>query len=115
MTFPMELGSNEWMMIWGSGLVVLALFIMWRIANYDLAGAAFDSAWQVARGQRSAANPTAIEQKLQDINAEASLTGKAKRAAGTIVGHFVAKILGTLAMLMLAVGLGLLAAGFFWR
>jgi hypothetical protein len=113
-TFPFELGSNEWMMIWGGGLALLAAFIMWRISSYDLSGAAFDSAWQLARG-RTAENPTAIEQKLRDINAEASVTGKAKRAAGTVLGHFIAKVLGTVAMLMLAVGLGLLAAGILWR
>ena len=115
MTLPTELGSSEWMMIWGGALVVLAAFVMWRISSYDLAGAAFDSAWQVARGRRTAENPTAIEEKLSEINAAASVTGKARRAAGTLIGHFVAKVLGTVAMLMLAIGLGLLAAGFFWR
>ena len=29
-----ELGTNEWMMIWGAGLAVLALFIMWRVSRY---------------------------------------------------------------------------------
>ena len=115
MTFPFELGSNEWMMIWGGGLTLFAAFIMWRISSYDLSGAAFDSAWQLARGKRTAENPTAIEQKLRDINAEASVTGKAKRAIGTVLGHFIAKVLGTAAMLMLAIGLGLIAAGVFWR
>lgn len=115
MTLPFELGSNEWMMIWGAGIALLAFVIMWRVSRYDLAGAAFDSAWQVARGKRSAENPTALEEKLRDINAEASATGKAKRAAGTVIGHFAAKVANFIAIIMLLIGAGLVAAGYFWR
>jgi hypothetical protein len=115
MTLPFELGSNEWMMIWGAGIALLAFLIMWRVSRYDLAGAAFDSAWQVARGKRSAENPTALEEKLRDINAEASATGKAKRAAGTVIGHFAAKVANFIAIIMLLIGAGLAAAGYFWR
>jgi hypothetical protein len=115
MTLPFELGSNEWMMIWGAGLTIVAFFIMWRVSRYDLAGAAFDSAWQVARGKRSAENPTALEEKLRDINAEASATGKAKRAAGTVIGHFAAKVANFVAIVILLIGAGLIAAGYFWR
>jgi hypothetical protein len=115
MTLPFELGSNEWMMIWGAGLAFVAFFIMWRVSRYDLAGAAFDSAWQVARGKRSAQNPTALEEKLRDINAEASATGKAKRAAGTVIGHFAAKVANFVAIVILLIGAGLIAAGYFWR
>jgi hypothetical protein len=103
------------MMIWGAGLALVALFILWRVSRYDLAGAAFDSAWQVARGKRSAENPTALEEKLRDINSEASATGKAKRAAGTVIGHFAAKVANVIAMIMLLAGAGLIAAGYFWR
>jgi hypothetical protein len=115
MALPFELGTNEWMMIWGGGLALLAFFIMWRVSRYDLAGAAFDSAWQVATGQRSAENPTALEQKLRDINAGASTTGKAKRAAGTVIGHFAAKVANFIAIILLLIGAGLIAAGYFWR
>lgn len=115
MALPTELGSNEWMMIWGAGLGLAALLIMWRVSKYDLAGAAFDSAWQVARGKRSAENPTAIEAKLRDIGNEASVAGKAKRAAGTVFGHFAAKVANLIAILMLLVGAALIAAGIYWR
>ncbi|MDQ8700764.1 hypothetical protein [Hyphomicrobium sp. LHD-15] len=110
-----DLGTNEWMMIWGAGVALLGVIIMWRVSRYDLAGAAFDSAWQVATGQRSAENPTALEQKLRDINAEASATGKAKRAAGTVIGHFAAKVANFIAIILLLVGAGLAAAGYWWR
>ncbi|MBN8913001.1 MAG: hypothetical protein J0H65_13300 [Rhizobiales bacterium] len=109
------LGTNEWMMIWGAGIALLAILIMWRISRYDLAGAAFDSAWQVARGKRSAENPTALEEKYNEIAREASVTGKARRAAGTVIGHFAAKVLNLIAMLMLLGGGVLVALGYFWR
>lgn len=115
MTFPAELGSNEWMMIWGAGLGLVALLIMWRVSRYDLAGAAFDSAWQVARGKRSADNPTALDEKYNEIAREASVTGKARRAAGTVIGHFAAKVANTIALLMLLVGAVLIGLGFYWR
>jgi hypothetical protein len=115
MDWTMDFYSTYWMVIWGGGLVLFAALIMWRTSSYDLSGAAFDSAWQLARGKRTAENPTAIEQKLRDINAEASVTGKAKRAAGTVLGHLVAKVLNTAAMLMIAVGAALIVAGIFWR
>lgn len=115
MTFPTELSANEWMMIWGAGLALLAALIMWRVSRYDLAGAAFDSAWQVARGKRSAEHPTALEEKYREIAGEASVTGKARRAAGTVIGHFAAKVFNLIAIVMLIVGGGLIAAGWFWR
>ena len=109
------LGSNEWMMIWGAGIALLGVLIMWRVSRYDLAGAAFDSAWQVARGKRSAETPTALEEKYNEIAREASVTGKARRAAGTVIGHFAAKVANLIAMLMLLGGAALIAVGYFWH
>ena len=114
MTFP-ELGTSDWMMIWGAGVALVAILIMWRVSRYDLAGAAMDSAWQVARGKRTADNPTALEEKLSEIAGEASVTGKARRAAGTVIGHFAAKVASLIAMLMLLAGAALIAIGYFWR
>jgi hypothetical protein len=115
MSFPVELGTNEWMMIWGAGLALLAVLIMWRVSRYDLAGAAFDSAWQVARGKRTAETPTALEEKYHEIAREASVTGKARRAAGTVIGHFAAKVANLIATIMLLAGAALIAVGYFWR
>lgn len=115
MTFPIELSSNAWMMIWGAGLAFLAVLIMWRVSRYDLAGAAFDSAWQMARGKRTAENPTALEQRYDEIAREASVTGKARRAAGTVISHFAAKVANLIAILMLLAGAALIALGYFWR
>lgn len=110
----MSLTSNDWMMIWGGGLILLAVLIMWRMSRYDLKDAAFDAAWQVARGRRTAENPTEIEKRLGEITGEATVTGKAKRAAGTVIGHVAAQVLGVLAWLMILIGTALAAAGYFW-
>ncbi|MCC7253193.1 hypothetical protein [Hyphomicrobium sp.] len=115
MTLPIELTSNAWMMIWGAGLALLAVLIMWRVSRYDLAGAAFDSAWHVARGKRTTETPTALEEKYHEIAREASVTGKARRAAGTVIGHFAAKVANVIAMIMLLAGAALIALGYFWH
>lgn len=108
-----ELGTGEWMMIWGAGIMVLAGFILWRISRYDLVGAAWDSAWHVARGRRSSESPTALEEKYRDIAGQASMTGKARRAAGTVIGHFIAKVLSVVATIALVVGLALVGLGWY--
>lgn len=109
-----ELGTGEWMMIWGGGIMLFAAFVLWRVSRYDLVGAAWDSAWHVARGQRSAESPTALEEKYRDIAGQASVTGKARRAAGTVIGHFIAKVLSVVATIALVIGLALIGLGWYW-
>ena len=108
------LGTNGWLFVWGGGLVALALLIWWRTARYDIKGAAVDSVWQVATGQRTATNPTPIEVMANQIGAEATVTGKARRTVFTVIGHFVAQVLGVMALIMLLVGVVLLGLGWYW-
>jgi hypothetical protein len=105
---------SDWMMLSGGGLILLAILILWRMGRHDLKGAAIDTAWQVATGRRTADNPTPIEEKLSEINSETSAAGRTRRAAGTVLNHFVAQFLSLAATVMLIVGLGLLAFGYFW-
>ncbi len=111
----MDMGWNEWTMAAGGVLVLLAIVIFWTTSKYDLKGAALESAWQAARGRRTADNPTALDQKWNDIRNEASMTGKARRTAGTVIGHFVAQLLGVVATFMLIGGAILAGIGFWWR
>lgn len=111
----MDLAWNDWTMLAGAVLSLLAVVIFWRTSKYDLKGAAFDSAWQAARGRRTADNPTALNEKWNAIRNEATVTGKARRTAGTVIGHFVAQMLGVLATFMLIGGVILLAVGYWWR
>lgn len=99
----------------GLALVAIGVAIWWRTSRYDLKGVAIDSAWHLARGKRTAESPTEIETRLRDIAAAPTVAGKAGRAAGTVIGHFVAQVLSVVA-LVLVLGGGVLAAiGIWWR
>ena len=87
----------------------------WRVSRYDLKDAAIDSAWTLARGKRTAENPTALEAKYREIEAQPTWGGRAKKAAGTVAGHFVAQVLGVVSLVMIAGGLAAILAGCFWR
>jgi hypothetical protein len=110
----MTLGTNGWLAVWGGGLVLTAILIWWRTSRYDIKGAAVDSVWQIARGRRTAENPTAIEMMANEIGAEATVAGKAKRTAFTVAGHFVAQALSVMALFMLLIGAVLLGLAWFW-
>jgi hypothetical protein len=110
----MDLSSNGWMIVSGATLVLLAILMMWRSSRHDLKGAVIDSAWAVARGKRTSANPTEIEQRLSDIANEPTHTRKARRAVRTVIAHFVAQAMGVLSLILFAVGSCLIAAGVFW-
>jgi len=110
----MALETDGWLMVWGGGLVLLAIIIWWRTSRYDIKGAAVDSVWQLARGRRTVDNPTAIEAMAHNIGAAPTVTGKAKRTVFTVIGHFIAQLLSIAALIMLVVGVVLLVVGWFW-
>lgn len=110
----MTLDTNAWLFVWGGGLVLLALLIWWRTGRYDIKGAAVDSVWQIARGKRSADNPTPIEVMAGEIGAEATHIGKAKRTAFTVIAHFIAQVLSFMAYFILLGGVVLLGLGWYW-
>jgi hypothetical protein len=111
----MSLSGNAWLMIVGAGLILIGILIRWRTARYDLKDAALESAWTLARGKRTAENPTAIEAKMREIGAQQTWTGKATKTAGTVAGHFIAQALGVVALVMVLGGAALAALGFFWK
>jgi len=109
------MSSNAWLILAGVILVLLGVLIRWRTARYDLEGAAIDSAWTLARGRRTAVNPTALEAKLRDIQAQATWKGKAGKAAGTVAGHFFAQASAVVAIVMIVGGVLLALVGMLWR
>jgi hypothetical protein len=111
----MTLGLNAWLMLTGAALVLLGVLIRWRTARHDLKDAAFDSAWTLARGKRTAENPTALEEKFNEIRNQPTWTGRATRAGRTVAGHFIAQVLGVAALIMMLAGLVLIGAGYFWK
>lgn len=111
----MTFDTGTWLLIWGGGFVAAGFLIWWWVSRYDLKEAAIESAWQLARGRRTAENPTAIEDRLHQIGAEATVAGKARRAAGTVAGHFFAQVMGLVALVMMLAGAALALLGWFWR
>ena len=109
------LATSSWLMLSGAALVLIGFAIRWKVSAYDLKDAAIDSAWTLARGKRTAENPTALEAKYRDIQNQPTWTGKATRTAGTVAGHFIAQVLGVVALIMMLAGLVLGVAGYFWR
>ena len=109
------LTTSTWLMLSGAVLVLIGFVIRWKVSAYDLKDAALDSAWTLARGKRTAENPTALEAKYRDIQNQPTWTGKATKTAGTVAGHFIAQVLGVAALIMMLVGLALGVAGYFWR
>src|SRR5439155_914390 len=84
--------------------ILIGVLIRWKTARFDLKDAALDSAWTLARRKRTAENPTALEVKFNDIRSQPTWTGKATRAAGTAAGHFMAQILGVVALVLAMAG-----------
>jgi hypothetical protein len=107
------MGSNLNLLVWGGLLVGLGIFILWRTSRHDLKGWVWDSVWHVARRKRTAANPTVLERKFEELRAEKSMMGRARRTAGYVVRHFVAQALAILALVLVLSGIALLLYGFF--
>ena len=109
------MSTQIWLMLAGVVLVLLGALIRWRVSRYDLKDAAIDSAWTLARGRRTVENPTALEAKYREIEAQPTWGRRAKKAAGTVGGHFAAQVLGGLSLVLIAAGLLSMVAGFLWR
>jgi|GEM_PF-2304553 len=111
----LSLSLGAWLMVGGGALVVAGTLLRWWASRYDLEDAAIDTAWTLARGKRSADNPTALEAKLNEIAAAPTWRGRAARTAGTVAGHFLAKALGVVSLVAILAGIGLAMAGYLWR
>jgi hypothetical protein len=102
-------------MLAGAIAVLAGMLIRRWAGRYDLKDAAMHSAWTLLRGRRTADDTTAIEARVREIRSQPTWTGKATKAAGTAVGHFLAQIAQSVALILLAVGVALVGAGFLWR
>jgi hypothetical protein len=109
------LGPGVWLTLAGAGVILVGIIIRRWSARHDLKDAAIESAWSLARGRRTADNPTAIEAKLSEIQAQPTWTGRATATARTTIAHLVAQVAGVIALVLILAGLALAVAGFFWR
>lgn len=109
------MSTQTWLMLAGAALILLGGLLRWRVSRYDLKDAAIDSAWTLARGRRTAENPTALEAKYREIESQPTWGGRARSAAGTVAGHFIAQVLGVVSLVMMLAGLAAILAGWLWR
>jgi hypothetical protein len=106
--------TRTMIMLIGGALVIVGVLIRWRTARYDLKDAAIDSAWTLARGKRTAENPTALEAKYRDIRDQPTWGGRATRAAGTVAGHFIAQVMAVVSLVMVLAGVAMIGGAYFW-
>ena len=109
------MGAKFWLIASGLALILVGVLIRWLTARYDLKDAAIESAWMLARGRRTADNPTALETVFNDVRSQPTWTGKAGKAARTAFGHYAAQILAIVALVLVVAGGGLTLLGLFWR
>lgn len=110
----MALAEGRGLEFTGTGLIVLGILIRWWASRYDIKDAVLDSAWQAARGKRSAANPTEVEKRLKEITSQATAAGKVTTAASTVIGHFFAQAIGLVALIIMLAGAGMIGLGL-WK
>jgi hypothetical protein len=105
-------------------LIGLAVFIVgWLLrrwaARHDMmgmvTGAATGAAWQAVKGRKVPDIPDALKSKMNEFQAEGSNAGRAKKVAGYAARHFIAQVVGVMGWIALLGGLGLMAAGVFWK
>ena len=111
----MEFIDQHWLGVSGGVLILVGLLLRWRTGRYDLKDELIDSAWQVARGKRSAENPTAVEERLKDLAAQPGTTGKLRSAGGAILGHFLSQVFAVVALIMMLAGVVMIGLEFYWR
>jgi hypothetical protein len=99
------LSTSDRLMLSG-GLVLLGIAIRWKTSAYDLKDAAIDSGR--GRWRAASARPRIRRRwkaKYRDIQDQATWTGKATKTADTVAGHFIARVLGWVALILMLAGL----------
>lgn len=103
----------------GVGLLVLLIGIwMWRWSSrqvIDVKGMALGAAWDGVKKGQIPSVPDELKSRFTDIAAEKSNVGRAKKAGGTVARHFLGRMVGIASFIAVLVGLGLMAAGIWWK
>jgi hypothetical protein len=103
----------------GLGVFIVGWLLRRWAGRHDMmgvvTGAATGAAWQAVKGRKVPDMPGALKSKMQEFQAEGSNVGRAKKVAGYAARHFIAQVVGVMGWIGLLAGLGLMAAGMFWK
>jgi hypothetical protein len=111
----MELGATAIYLISGTVLIAIGYVCREIASRYDFKEILLCSAWQLMRGKRTAATPTDIEQRFDEIAAAPTHFGKARQLGTNVAGHFVAPVLGLIGLLFIVGGLVLYWLAYYLR
>ncbi len=103
----------------GAGILVLLIgFWLWRWSSrqvIDVKGAAIGAAWQGVRHGKVPDVPDDVKSRFQSVAGQSTHTGKAVKVASIGVRHYIGRLVGALSFVMVLAGLGLAAAGIWWK
>lgn len=103
----------------GIGVVLLAIGIWcWRWSSrhaIDLKGAAIGAAFQGAIKRQIPDVPGDIKSKIEQVTAEQTNFKRAQKVGTLAARHFAAQAVWVAALVSLAGGMALVAAGLFWK
>lgn len=114
MPLTIVVGSQLSTVALGAAIALIGLFVIGRMLRHDLVDAAVASTYQVARGKRSAGNPTPLDEKLREINAGSTTADKAVIATELVVKHLAAQAAYVVGTVLLVIGALVVAAGMNW-
>ncbi len=106
-----------WLAAGGVFVLIGALLMRWS-GRYDAAGIAVDAAWRMAKtGSTTGARDElgrVIDEQLSDIRADAERIGHARTAIKHGSRFFIARFVSITGLILIAIGLALVAAAFWW-
>ena len=103
------------------GLILLAISVLlmnWASSRNlkDAAiWAAVKAAWTLLWKRQRPGIPEELTTRVDEVRAEGTHLGKAKRVARYAVGHFVAVVASLVGLLLFGLAVVLMALGVFWR
>jgi xanthosine utilization system XapX-like protein len=107
--------ANPSLLIAGLIALVIGIWLYRWSARHDMKGLAVDAAWKAATSLGKTAVTPEIKAKLDAFNADQSTIGRTKQVAGLTIRHFIAQAVGLVSYAVILGGLGLAAAGIWWR
>jgi hypothetical protein len=111
----MELTATAIYLIAGTILIIIGYGFRQVASRYDFKEILLCSLWQLARGKRTAATPTDIEQRFGEITSAPTHLGKARQVGTNVAGHFIAPVLGLIGLLFIVGGLVLFWLAYYLR